>query len=97
LKTNIQALSAAAAVRIQAFDTGDAFAADIKPGPCVFSFGAQVSSAGVATPAFRRYDWPGLRIGNANNAMRSAVYLEGANGAAPAVGSSVTWSTWIEA
>lgn len=97
LKNEIAALSAATGVRVHISDTGDAFANDIKPGPCFFAYGTQALLTGGYAAEAKRYDAQGLRLGNANNGLRLNVFIEGALGAVPSTGQSVTFSTWIEA
>lgn len=97
LRMRVEALSASTGLRMHVLDTGDAFAADIKPGPMQYAFGFLGTQQGLQPPSDRVYDFQGLRLGNANNALKAVTYFEGANGAAAAVGSSATFSYWIEA
>lgn len=93
----LESLSPSTGIRAHWQDTADAFAGtDTRSGPFIGTYGGQSIVAGARFSA-KRYDWPGARLGNANNALRVEVFVEGQYGVAPAVGSTIQFSAWVEA
>jgi len=94
--------TSAANFRIHVSDTGDAFVADIQPGPAFFGYGYMAAASnGIVVPsledqAYTQADWPSARLGNANNALRANVFLSTATGAAPTAGTTITFSLSIQ-
>lgn len=91
----VEALTSATGIRAQWQDTADAFVNDIKPGGVHMLYGQETVARQYASFSQRRYDWQGARLGNANNAFRLVIYVEGQYGAAAPAGSSISYSAFV--
>lgn len=90
LHIRLEQLSAQTGIRFQISDTQD------YPVGFLNAYGAIDSLVHGKTFTISRQESQSLKLGNSGNAIQFTCYLEGAYGAPPPVGASLTYSAWID-